>query len=102
SQWNENKIGINYSRAFGKYFSLGIQLNMHYFQLGDIYGNKFTASGEISFQVKPTAKWIIAGHVYNPTRTPLADYNREKIPTLFRFGSSYQFHEKVIASIELE
>lgn len=102
SQYNENKIGLNYSRAFGKIFSLGIQFNLHYIQLGDIYGNRVTGTGEISFQVKPLPKWIIAAHVYNPTRTPLADFNREKIPTILRVGTSYRFHEKVLASMEVE
>lgn len=102
SQYNENKVGLNYARAFGKIFSIGIQFNLHVLQLGDIYGNRVTGTGELSFQVKPLPKWIIAAHIFNPTRTPMADYNREKIPTIFRVGSSYQFHEKVLASVEVE
>ncbi|MCX7744237.1 MAG: hypothetical protein N2167_06690 [Flavobacteriales bacterium] len=102
SQYNENKFGLAYARNFGPIFSAGIQFNIHWIHIGEGYGDLVTASGEISFQVKPLSRWVIAAHVFNPTRTPLADYNREKIPTIFRLGTSYAFHEKVLATSELQ
>lgn len=102
SQYNENKFGVCYARKFGEVFSLGVQINLNWIHIGDVYGDLVTATGELSFQVKPIKNWIISGHVFNPTRTPLADFQRESIPTIFRLGTSYQFHEKVIASIEGE
>jgi hypothetical protein len=102
TQYNENKFGLAYARNFGPLFSAGIQLNMHWIHIGEGYGDLVTASGELSFQVKPLPRWVIAAHVFNPTRTPLAEYNREKIPTIFRLGTSYAFHEKVLATTELQ
>lgn len=101
-QYNENKFGLCYARKFGDVFSLGVQINLNWLHIGDVYGNLLTATGELSFQVKPVKKWVIAAHVYNPTRTPLSEYQREKLPTIFRLGTSYRFHEKLIASIEGE
>lgn len=102
TQYNENKFGLAFARSFGPIFSAGIQFNLHWIHIGEGYGDLVTASGELSFQVKPLPKWVMAAHVFNPTRTPLADYTREKIPTIFRLGTSYEFHEKVLASAELQ
>lgn len=101
-QYNENKFGLAYARSFGPVFSAGIQFNLHWIHIGMGYGELVTASGELSFQVKPKPQWVVAAHVFNPTRTPLAEYNREKIPTIFRLGTSYAFHEKVLASTEIQ
>ncbi|MBW7936010.1 MAG: hypothetical protein LC101_12760 [Flavobacteriales bacterium] len=102
TQYNENKFGITYARKFGAIFSAGIQINLHWIHIGEGYGDLVTATGELSFTVQPLPRWIIAAHVFNPTRTPLAEYKREKIPTLFRLGTSYAFHEKVLVCIEGE
>jgi hypothetical protein len=103
NQYNENKLGLAYARSFGPKFSAGIQFNMHFMQFGDAYyGNLFTATGEASFLVKITEQWHIAAHVFNPTRTPLADFNREKIATILRIGTMYRFSEKLISVVEVE
>lgn len=101
-QYNENKFGLAYARSFGPIFSAGIQFNLHWIHIGMGYGDLVTASGELSFQVKPMPQWVVAAHVFNPNRTPLAEYNRERIPTIFRLGTSYAFHEKVLASTEIQ
>lgn len=102
SEYNENKIGFAYAKNFGPTFSLGVQLNLHYMQFGDIYGSLFTASGEVSFLVRVSEKWHIGGHIFNPTRTPVADFNREKMATIFRLGMLYKFNDKLTATAEFE
>lgn len=102
AEYNENRFGVCYARKFGQVFSLGVQVNLHWIHFGDIYGDKVTATGEISFQVKPLPRWIIAAHVFNPTRSPIAPGQRERLNTQFRLGTAYQFHEQVKASMEVE
>lgn len=102
SQFSQNKLGIGYSRKFGKIFSLGAQVNLHWIHFGDIYGDKITASGAISFLIKPMKNWVIGGHVYNITATPISIDNRDRINTMFRLGSSYTIAKKLIVSIEGE
>jgi len=101
-QFSTNKFGIGYSRKFGKIFSLGTQINLHWIHIGDIYGDKVTASGSVSFLVKPMKNWIIAGNVYNITATPISFDARDRINTIFRVGSSYTIAEKFLISIEGE
>lgn len=100
--YNENKFGIAYSRAFGEKISIGVQFNFMWLHIGDVYGNRYTGTGEISFLAKPLKNWWIGAHVYNLTRTPLADYQREKLNTIFKLGSAYHLKEKLIISAELE
>ena len=100
TQYHENKFGFAYARKFGPIFSAGIQINLHWIHIGQGYGDLVTASGELSFQVRPMPKWVIAAHVFNPTRTPLASYNRENITTVFRLGTSYLFSDKLLVSVE--
>lgn len=102
SQFSHNKFGLIYSRKFGKIFSLGTQINLHWIHIGDVYGDKVTASGTISFLIKPMKNWIIAGNVSNITATPVSADNRDRINTIFRLGSSYTIAEKFIVSAEGE
>jgi hypothetical protein len=101
-QFSSNKFGVAYSRKFGKIFSLGTQINLHWIHIGDIYGNKVTASGSVSFLVKPMKNWIIAANVYNITATPISFDARDRINTIFRLGSSYTVAEKFLISVEGE
>lgn len=101
-QFSSNKFGFSYSRKFGKIFSLGAQINIHWLHIGDIYGNKVTASGSVSFLIKPIKNWIVAANVYNITASPISFDNRDRINTIFRLGSSYAVAEKFLISIEGE
>jgi hypothetical protein len=102
TNYNENKVGFAYARTFGPRFSAGIQFNLHYIQFGDAYyGNLITATGELSLLVKVTDDWHLSAHVFNPTRTPLAEFDREKIATILRIGTSYRFSEKLLSVLEV-
>src|SRR5688500_15600255 len=101
-QFSSNKFGVGYSRKFGKIFSLGTQINLHWLHIGDIYGNKITASGSVSFLVKPMKNWIIGANVYNITATPISVDARDRINTIFRLGTSYTIAEKFMIGIEGE
>lgn len=102
SNFNDNKLGFTFAKKFGKVFSAGIQLNLHYFQQGGTYESLLTASGELSFLLFLSENWTLGAHVFNPTRTSMASFDREKIPTVFRLGTAYAFSDKVQATLELE
>jgi len=102
SNFNDNKLGLTFAKKFGKVFSAGIQLNLHYFQQGGSYESILTATGELSMLLYLAENWTLGAHVFNPTRTSMASFDREKIPTVFRLGTAYAFSEKVQASLEIE
>ena len=44
----------------------------------------------------------VGAHMYNPTRSKIADYDDERIPTIMRIGLGYNFADKVFLSVETE
>jgi hypothetical protein len=102
SNYNETKIGLAYARDLGKFLTAGIQLGYVYTHLADIYGTKGAPVAEIGLQSEPLKDLLIGVHLYNPWRAKIADYQDERIPTIFRFGIGYRFASKVTLTSEIE
>lgn len=93
--YNESKIGLNYSRKFGKYFSLGLQLNYHslYVEEGNYTPDFLTIEG--GFLAKPIPKLSIGFHVFNPTNSYKNQDTEQKLSPILRLGGLYQFSDDV-------
>jgi hypothetical protein len=102
SQYNESKVGLAFAKTFGEKFSLGAQFDYLNTYVGDNNGSKSGITMEIGFQAKVTNALTIGGHLYNPTRTKLAAYNNERVPTIFKLGIQYTFSDNVLAVAEIE
>jgi len=100
--YNENKIGIAYSRAFGEKLSIGIQLNYHSINFAEYYGNRQTFTAEVGVIYKPGKNITLAAHVFNPTQTKSSNYDDERLPSIIRIGARYQFSKKVFLVGEIE
>lgn len=102
SLYSENKYSLSFAKAFGDKFSMGIAMDYLTTKIAEGYGKKGVFAAEIGIQAKPMKGLNIGAHVYNPTRTKLADYNNERIPTIIRLGGDYTFSEKVTLAVESE
>ena len=102
SQYNENKVGLAYAKSFGNKFSVGIQLDYLSTHIAENYGSTSAIAAEIGLQYSINKKINIGAHVYNPTKAKIADYNNERVPTIFRLGLSYLISKKIIVAIETE
>ena len=102
SLYKESKYGVSFAKAFGDKFSVGIAMDYLSTKIADGYGNKGVAVAEIGLQSKPIKGLNIGVHIFNPTRTKLANYNNERVPTIFRLGGNYLFSEKVLLAVETE
>ncbi|MBS4014303.1 MAG: hypothetical protein KGZ97_11185 [Bacteroidetes bacterium] len=102
SLYNENKVGLAYSRMFGERFSAGVQLNYHHLSIGEDYGSKSSVTVEMGVIYELIENLHIGFHLFNPTRTKIADYDGERIPTIMRGGFSYTFSDRVIFIFETE
>jgi len=101
-KYNENTVGLAYAKSFGKVLSIGLQLDYMQTHIAEDYGSKGTAVAEFGLIAQPIKNLAIGAHVYNPTRSKIADYDDEKVPTIMRLGLSYNFSQKVILAIETE
>lgn len=102
SQYTENRIGIAYGRPLNKRLGIGVQLNYLETRIGDVYGRRGTLVAELGLLIKASDNIQLGVHVYNPTRSKLADYDDERIPSILSIGGQYTFSENVKALVEVE
>lgn len=102
SEYNENKFGIAYAHSFGEKISAGIQFDYFFLHLPDDYGTRGAFVIEGGILAEPIEKLSLGVHIFNPTRTKIADYQDERIPTIMRAGMGYAFSEELNFSIETE
>lgn len=102
SKYNESKVGIAFAKQLSKRFSMGIQIDYLNTYFSEEYGNKGTAIAELGFLSQPLDHLYIGAHIYNISRSKIASYNDERVPTILTAGISYYFSEKVLCSVEAE
>ena len=102
SVYSEIKLGLVYSRSFSKYFRIGVQLDYLSTSIGNNYGTKNNVTFEIGIQSDITENITLGAYAFNPIMVKLADYNQEKLASVFRFGVAYKFDTRLIVSLEAE
>lgn len=100
--YNETKAGLSYGQRFGDRFSMGVQMNYLNTQLTQEYGSKTSITGAIGLIAKLSESLSMGVHVYNPSRTKLAEYDDERIPTIMKLGLDYRFSDKVMLGVSTE
>lgn len=97
--YNEQKVGLAYSRKLLDKLSLGAQVNYVNFRIPE-YGNKGFVSFEIGLQSEILENVILAFHLANPIGQEIVD--DENLPTVFKVGAAYSPSKKVTISLEAE
>ncbi len=101
--YTESKYGVGFSRLFGKTVMAGMQLNYLNTFIGDnVYGSHSTIAIETGFIVEVVKDLKLGMHVFNPTRSKMAQYNNERVPTILKLGMQYTFSNNVFTTIEVE
>lgn len=102
NKFSDNKFGLAYSMKLAKFLSLGIQMDYFLIQQDNNYGNIHIFSGEIGLLANPFENFYLGVHVFNPWRSKVAEYQDERMPTIFRLGVAYNFSKDVQLSTEVE
>jgi len=100
--YSETKAGLAYGQRFGDRFAIGVQINYLNTSLSQDYGTRNTVTGAIGLISKVNDELSIGVHIYNPTRSKLADYDNERVPTVMKLGLDYKFSDKVMVGVETE
>lgn len=100
--YGESKFGVSYGMKFNEYISGGVALNYHNTRIAYNYGNNSAITAELGMQAYLHENFMLAAHLFNPTRSKLNDYNDERIPTIIRLGLSYKFSDKVLTVVEVQ
>lgn len=99
--YNDKKIGLSYAIKLAKFISVGMQLDWINTSIQG-YGQKNFATFELGIMAKPIEELSIAAHVYNPLKLYIDDTKVEKIPTVLKFGATYEAIKKFFITLELE
>lgn len=102
SLYREFQAGLTYGRKLYKGFYGGVSVNFHRIQLAENYGAKSTASAGLGIMYQLNDEIKFAARVQNLSRTALAEFEDERLPTVFSIGASYTFSEKVLWTLEAE
>lgn len=100
--YSETKAGLSYGQRFGDKFSIGVQLNYINAKLTQDYGSKASVTGAVGAIARLSNELTLGVHVYNPTRSKLATYSNERIPTIMKLGLDYRFSKKVMLAVSSE
>jgi hypothetical protein len=105
--YSEQKAGLAFAKQLGEKVSAGVQLDYLSTHIatgsdGYIYGSTSAFTVEGGIIAEPIEGLKIGLHIFNPSRSQLAEYDDERVPTIMKFGASYKFSEKVLLSSEVE
>lgn len=103
SKYSENKFGLAYAKAFGRYLQIGLQLDYLSIKTTDDYSKLNAVTFELGIQSQVTEKLSLGTYIFNPIDITLKQtINHEKLPIVFRFGAPYLFTKGFIGQCELE
>lgn len=100
--YNESKAGVAFAKSFGPRFATGIQIGYVNTHFGDIYGNVGVPVAELGFFAEPYKNLFIGVHIFNLTRSKMAEYNDERLPTILRAGLGYKLSERIFLAAETQ
>lgn len=96
------RVGVGYALKLANKFFAGVQLNYQGIRFSENYGSKNTLTAEAGFLANITDKWKIGVSVFNIGRAKLSAYQDDRLSTVFRVGTSYNFTKKVGVTVEAE
>ena len=102
SDYNENKIGITYSREFSPKLRLGMQLDYLLLNYADVYSNRQTFTFELGLQSQITEKVCVGAYVFNPARVDINTSDDYNMPIVMRIGACYSITKDFIGQFEIE
>ena len=97
--YNEQKIGVSYSRKLFDQLAIGAQFDLLNTQIQD-YENKAVVTFEAGFLAELSDELTIGGHVFSPARLKLTE--EENLPTILTIGVAYCPSPKVFVTVEAE
>lgn len=85
-EYNEQKVGVNYSRKLFDKFSIGAQFDFLNTQIKE-YGNAAAITFEVGMQYEILEKLTTGIHLFNPIR---ASIGIQELPSILQIGLTYR------------
>lgn len=101
SAYREQRVGLAYAMRLGEGFDAGIQFDYIGVFLGGGYGSSSAFTVQGGFRYEASEHVVLAGHVYNPVRAHVSEFNDERLPSVLRLGAQYRFTDRVNLNAEV-
>lgn len=99
--YNENKLGIAYSKNLFKNLSAGIQIDYFNTRFAENYENINIFTFEGGFRADISEKFAIASHIFNPIKVNRKNLN-QPLSSALKVGCLYSPSSKIIIAIEAD
>lgn len=96
--YNEQKIGLNYSRKLFDNLSIGGQFDFLTTRIKE-YGNTSAITFDIGLRYEILDKLIMGIHIFNPIQARISS---ENLPSIFQIGVTYQIADYLTISGSVE
>ncbi len=100
--YREMEGGLTYGMKIGRNFSAGVSINYHRIRLAENYGSANLVSAGFGLFYQISEDFDLGMSVQNLSRTRLADFDDERLPTNFTLGMRYHFSEKAFWTVDVE
>jgi hypothetical protein len=95
------RLGLAYALQVSKSVYAGIQLNyLHNF--AELYGSNNSICGEVSLLYSISPEINLGINIFNPGAAGYQGLEKEKIPSVYRFGMAYQMSEESLILLETQ
>ncbi|MEM6316711.1 MAG: hypothetical protein AAF960_03520 [Bacteroidota bacterium] len=96
--YNEQKVGLSYSRQLFDNLAIGAQFDFLNTRISE-YGNASALTFELGLQYRIVEKLWAGVHIFNPIR---AELGQSTLPSVLQFGLNYEVSLSLIISGSLE
>lgn len=99
SAYQESEFGLAYGMQLSKTLSLGVKLNYQSLRIAEAdYGQTGTLTADLGLSARVSENVTISAFLTNPTKSQLADFDDERLPTVLSVGVDYQIAENLCFS----
>lgn len=100
--YRETSASIGYARSFHEKYHAGASFQIHNTAIGENYGSAYAYTLQIGTQVNLSEKIVLGADVYNLTRSSIGRQFKERIPTVYSLGVSYQPNSKCLITTMID
>lgn len=100
--YREMQGGLTYGLSLAPNFSMGVSMNYHRIRLAENYGSANVFSGTFGLMYQLNKDLQLGVRIQNISRSKLAAFNDERMPTTLAIGGRFLFSEKASWSFEAE
>lgn len=100
--YREMQGGLTYGMKLFDNFSAGVSINYHRIRLAENYGSTNLLAASLGLFYQMNDDFDLGLSIQNLSRTKLAEFDDERLPTNFTLGMRYHFSEKAFWTVDVE